>query len=425
MFFTSELLASRDSGFGLLWYGSSLIVIVISRVKSSFKWRTSRLAATLGSKSAFKKLPKRSIITADIAQLCDLIAEPLEPLALRLSSNLLVGVARYALKRSFYPLNPFAQRVISVYKGVCVEKAALSISNFISVKQDIFLNDVSACFSSLKKMVQDFRSTAVMDARLQLAQGSVRPSVVTLSANLQGTIAMDFDAFITDWDEYLNIGDQPLISVDTDDENFDPQESHTRKKGKKPKANVPLSQAEHPRAELYTLSEHHDHILSASFDLSFNGDGNDAIGLSSSHATDFGFDDNIFAMSDGLDVGVLADELAKELGWATPTKDGEIQDDAPILLQDITMEEQNRADTEIKKMKKTRLLLDARTELTDEELKVSCGKMLPRIGFNGAEDRTSTLPTSSGHFTSWSRAQAGGETVRKYLGRESVGCTRV
>jgi hypothetical protein len=31
---------------------------------------------------------------ADIAQLCGLIAEPVEPLALRLSSNLMVGVAR-------------------------------------------------------------------------------------------------------------------------------------------------------------------------------------------------------------------------------------------------------------------------------------------------------------------------------------------
>lgn len=54
-----------------------------------------RLAATLGSKSAFKKLPKRSVMTADISQLCRLIATPAEPLALRLSSNLLVGAARW------------------------------------------------------------------------------------------------------------------------------------------------------------------------------------------------------------------------------------------------------------------------------------------------------------------------------------------
>ena len=59
------------------------------------------MAATLGSKSSFKKLPRRSVLTADISQLCDLIAEPKEPLALRLSSNLMVGVARYAYKHEY------------------------------------------------------------------------------------------------------------------------------------------------------------------------------------------------------------------------------------------------------------------------------------------------------------------------------------
>lgn len=34
-------------------------------------------------------------MTADISQLCRLIATPEEPLALRLSSNLLVGAARW------------------------------------------------------------------------------------------------------------------------------------------------------------------------------------------------------------------------------------------------------------------------------------------------------------------------------------------
>ena len=56
-----------------------------------------RLAATLGAKSSFKRLPKRSVLTADISQLCVLIAEPPEPLALRLSSNLMIGVARCVL----------------------------------------------------------------------------------------------------------------------------------------------------------------------------------------------------------------------------------------------------------------------------------------------------------------------------------------
>jgi hypothetical protein len=87
MFFTPDLLARRDSGFGLLWYGN----IVHASTYDDIQYR---LAATLGSKSVFKKLPKRSVMSADIAQLCDLITEPTEPLALRLSSNLMYGVVR-------------------------------------------------------------------------------------------------------------------------------------------------------------------------------------------------------------------------------------------------------------------------------------------------------------------------------------------
>jgi hypothetical protein len=44
----------------------------------------------------------------------------------------------------------------------------------------------------------------------------------------------------------------------------------------------------------------------------------------------------------------------------------------PVPLRDITTEEQNNANqaNPIKKAKRTRLLLDARTELTDDELRV-------------------------------------------------------
>ena len=70
------------------WYLCPHLKVQVSEPSSS------RLAATLGAKSSFKKLPKRSVLTADISQLCGLIAEPPEPLALRLSSNLMIGVAR-------------------------------------------------------------------------------------------------------------------------------------------------------------------------------------------------------------------------------------------------------------------------------------------------------------------------------------------
>ena len=88
MFFTPELLSRRDSGIGLLWSAQA------SSCAFTASHRVCRLAATLGSKSAFTKLQKRDVMTANISQLCTLVAQPAEPLALRLSSNLMVGVVR-------------------------------------------------------------------------------------------------------------------------------------------------------------------------------------------------------------------------------------------------------------------------------------------------------------------------------------------
>jgi N terminus of Rad21 / Rec8 like protein len=77
------------------WFWSSLVIdphllftllVMLNAIR--------RLAATFGARSSFKKLPKRDVMGADIAQLCNLITEPAEPLALRLSSNLMIGVAR-------------------------------------------------------------------------------------------------------------------------------------------------------------------------------------------------------------------------------------------------------------------------------------------------------------------------------------------
>ncbi|KIM85185.1 hypothetical protein PILCRDRAFT_96366 [Piloderma croceum F 1598] len=370
MFFTPELLAKRDSGFGLLW-----------------------LAATLGSKSTFKRLPKRSVLTADITQLCDLIAEPAEPLALRLSSNLMVGVARY-------------------------------------FKQEIFMSDVTICFNSLKKVVQELHSMSATDAQLQMAQPSIRPSALTLVADPRMTFAMDFDNLVAPGGE--------------EDDDFDPKS----KKGKgRPKLKaVPL--AENLRADLHTLNENHEHLLSASFDVSLNGSG--VLPPSSSQFDEgfgYGLADNFFGAPDDLDVGGgIGDELARELGegWgASPIKgrnDIDIDVDAPADLgMDAAMEfdmdgdfllenELGRAASEtslvtdltrklgkknkqkiyrllplrlhhslaaflrqllaldsegplpedkgpnkrpLKKTKRVRLLLDPRTELTDDELKTA------------------------------------------------------
>lgn len=116
MFYSTDLLAKRDSGFGLLW-----------------------LAATLGSKSTLKKLTKKSVMTADLSQLCENIAHPSEPLALRLSATLLTGAAR-------------------VYK----------------FKHEIFVTDVTNVYSSLKK-AGDLGTMQPVDPKsLEMKKGSAR-----------------------------------------------------------------------------------------------------------------------------------------------------------------------------------------------------------------------------------------------------------
>lgn len=273
MFFSTELLSRRDSGFGLLW-----------------------LAATLGSKSAFKKLPKRSVLTADISQLCDLIASPAEPLALRLSSNLMVGAAR-------------------VYK----------------VKQELFLSDVTSCFNSLKRVVQEFRSMAASEAHLQMAQPSVRPSAVTLAADPGAAFAMDFDTMVADWDEYLNIGNNKGGAEEgSSDDEYNPKAKRSKGKGKQ-SAVAPASIAENARANAHTLNENHDLFLANSFDASFGGSGANMI--PSSQNDTFGFDDSFFGAFDGLDIGEgVGDDVVRELGegWGGTAPENQVDHDMQV-----------------------------------------------------------------------------------------------
>ncbi|KAI0076094.1 hypothetical protein K474DRAFT_1708496 [Panus rudis PR-1116 ss-1] len=285
MFFTQELLSRRDSGFGLLW-----------------------LAATLGSKSSFRKLPRRSVVTADIAELCQLIAEPPEPLALRLSSNLMIGVTR-------------------VYK----------------VKQDIFLTDVTACFHTLKKAVQELYDTSVTAEQLQMGQPSARPDTVTMVADPSAQFAMDFDHLFAAWEDWSTQKAAASAQVegeeDFSDDDFDPT-NKSQKKGKARARDTPLS-IDRARGNAHTLKENHELLLSASFDASFHDDGFGgfgAVGPSSSQFDGgFGFEDNILEGMDVGDVGDIGDELAKELGegWGAPLEDAGMQDNGPLVDVDI------------------------------------------------------------------------------------------
>ncbi|KAG2044865.1 hypothetical protein BDR03DRAFT_848367 [Suillus americanus] len=320
MFFSTELLSKRDNGFGLLW-----------------------CSATLGSKSAFKKLPKRSVLSADISQLCDLIASPSEPLALRLSSNLM---------------------------------------------QELFLSDVTTCFNSLKRVVQEFRSIAASEAQLQMAQPSVRSSAVTLTADPGAAFAMDFDAMVA----VHNKGGAEEGS--SDDDEYNPKAKRPKGKGKQ-SAVAPASTAENARANAHTLNENHDLFLANSFDASFGGSGANMI--SSSQNDTFGFDDSFFGAFDGLDIGEgVGDDVVRELGegWGGAALENQVESalppsssltghslespSGPLAVITPQVEEidpvapdDHPTEPAPRKIKRARLILDVRTELTDDELKAA------------------------------------------------------
>lgn len=253
-----------------------------------------RLAATLGSKSSFRKLPKRSVVSADITQLCDLIATPVEPLALRLSSNLLVGAAR-------------------VYR----------------VKQDIYIADLTTCFNSLKRLVEDYRSSATSETQLQMAQPSVKPSVVTLRVDPNAAFSLNLDNMVADWDEYLNF---PVPDISSDDD-YDPRAPKQKRTAKGRSSGIPPSSAaEAARANTHTLDESHEFLFPNTFDGSSCESA--AVVPSSSQLGGFGFDDAFFGAFHGLDITEgVGDDLLKELGeeWGVSPSESKAKEKTPVL----------------------------------------------------------------------------------------------
>lgn len=76
MFYNHDILARRRTGLGLVW-----------------------LAATLGDRSIVRRLSRKEILGVEIDKVCDYVRRPGEPLALRLSSQLMYGVVKlYGLK---------------------------------------------------------------------------------------------------------------------------------------------------------------------------------------------------------------------------------------------------------------------------------------------------------------------------------------
>lgn len=71
MFYSTDILSHRKPGLGIIW-----------------------LAATLGDRSAIRRLSRKEILSVNITLTCSQLLHPSEPFALRLSSQLLFGIVK-------------------------------------------------------------------------------------------------------------------------------------------------------------------------------------------------------------------------------------------------------------------------------------------------------------------------------------------
>ena len=71
MFYHPDILTDQKHGMSVIW-----------------------VAAHLGTRAKFKKLQKRELLNVDVPRACSYLSAPPDPLALRTSSSLMVGVAR-------------------------------------------------------------------------------------------------------------------------------------------------------------------------------------------------------------------------------------------------------------------------------------------------------------------------------------------
>lgn len=82
MFYSHEILTSREGGVATVW-----------------------LVATLGSRSNSRKINRKAILDVDVPKTCSIIIHPEAPMALRLQSNLLYGVSRVFSQQCGYVLS--------------------------------------------------------------------------------------------------------------------------------------------------------------------------------------------------------------------------------------------------------------------------------------------------------------------------------
>ncbi|KAJ3370978.1 hypothetical protein GGF31_003708 [Allomyces arbusculus] len=112
MFYKVDVLTRKRNGFGVIW-----------------------LAGTLGPKA--KRLSKKEIISVQIPEACDHVMHPPEPLALRLSSSLLVGVSRIYGQQYTIHYNEVNHLIMRIRQALATSKTQQQFVDLIQPRADM------------------------------------------------------------------------------------------------------------------------------------------------------------------------------------------------------------------------------------------------------------------------------------------------
>ncbi|KAF8898747.1 hypothetical protein BD779DRAFT_1666537 [Infundibulicybe gibba] len=251
-----------------------------------------------------------------------------------------------------------------------------------------------------------------------MAQASTRPSAVTLTTDPKTACAIDFDALVADWDEYLNVAGKTSDVEDEGDGDFDPKSKGHAAQKKRPKpipspsgasSGIDLSRRRLTEASLLTIISFLNHLmgwilgclgdelareLGEGWGIPLEGDMNLAPIENLVSDVDPGMemdvDDRSYTILNDAIVEThspaapmpLTEEAFHEsmpppsLSPATSFSRQLLSQDVEGPKPDIPIESVVGHGEDLKKTKRTRLLLDARTELTDEELKAARSQYL-------------------------------------------------
>ncbi|KNE56092.1 hypothetical protein AMAG_01934 [Allomyces macrogynus ATCC 38327] len=112
MFYKVDVLTRKRNGFGVIW-----------------------LAGTLGPKA--KRLSKKEIISVQIPEACEHVMHPPEPLALRLSSSLLVGVSRIYGQQYTIHYNEVHHLIMRIRQALATYKTQQQFVDLIQPRADV------------------------------------------------------------------------------------------------------------------------------------------------------------------------------------------------------------------------------------------------------------------------------------------------